>query len=381
MIKKLKSKILVLMMISLSTIIIGVIVLFAILNCTNTIRASQMAIERVNRIKNIPEFREDIENVELKNKQNKPSQKDFSNDNLKKDELNSIQDKITIESNPETIDSAIQEFIDEENKKTNSHVRLVIIVALISAGVSIFTIYIISKKVSDLIVKPVSDTLEKQKQFISDASHELKTPLAVIEANADVLENEIGENKWLKYIQNETDSMDKLINELLLLAKIENVDDIKSYEQFNLGSQVEMISSVFESMAYEKKVKIITKIQKDVVINGNKQDIEHIVSTLLDNAIKHSYDEKEVFVELKKDKNLIILKIKNYGEAIPENQKDKIFERFYRVDKSRNRSKKRYGLGLSIAKSTVEKYKGNIKVECKDGITCFTVEIPFKEKN
>ena len=79
-----------------------------------------------------------------------------------------------------------------------------------------------------MIVKPVEETFEKQKQFISDASHELKTPLAVIEANADVLENEIGKNKWINYIQNEAESMNKLINELLLLAKIENIDNIKN---------------------------------------------------------------------------------------------------------------------------------------------------------
>jgi len=235
---------------------------------------------------------------------------------------------------------------------------------------------LISKKVSEIIVKPVEETFEKQKQFISDASHELKTPLAVIEANADVLENEIGNNKWLTYIQNETESMDKLINELLLLAKFENIHDIKNYERFNLSTQIETSTSIFESIAYEKKVNIVTKIQNDIYIYGNKQDIEHIVSTLVDNAIKHSNIDTNVSVELSKDKNIIILQVKNYGEPIPEDQKDKIFERFYRVDKSRNRSEKRYGLGLAIAKSIVEKYCGRIDVECKDGITNFKVMIP-----
>ena len=140
-----------------------------------------------------------------------------------------------------------------------------------------------------------------------------------------------------------------------------------------------MCAYVFESMAYEKKVKINTNIQKDIKLNGNKQDIEHIVSTLLDNAIKHSEEGKDVSVEVVKEKNNIVLQIKNYGEPISENQKDKIFERFYRVDKARNRNEKRYGLGLAIAKSTVLKYKGKIEVECKDGITCFKVIIPIKD--
>lgn len=115
-----------------------------------------------------------------------------------------------------------------ENEKTILHIRMLLIFSLVAIVLSLLIIYSISKKLSELIVKPVEETLEKQKQFISDASHELKTPLAVIEANADVLENEVGKNKWLTYIQNEINSMDKLINELLLLAKTENVDNIKT---------------------------------------------------------------------------------------------------------------------------------------------------------
>ena len=331
MIEKLKSKIFFLMMTSLSIIVIGIIIIFAVLNCTNTITSSRMNIDRLTKIKQGPAFQE------------------------------------------ERIKPEIQALIDEENAKVNTHVKAVIIFSVVISGVALIAIYIVSKRVSGAIVKPVYETFEKQKQFISDASHELKTPVAVIEANADVLENEVGNNKWLTYIQNETESMDKLINELLLLAKIENVDDIKNYEKFNLSTQIETSALMFESMAYEKQVNIVTNIQNDIYMNGNKQDIEHIVSTLVDNAIKHSEVNKDVKVELLKEKNGIILQVKNYGEPIPEDQKDKIFERFYRVDKSRNRSEKRYGLGLAIAKSTVEKYNGKIEVECKDGITCFKV--------
>ena len=129
-------------------------------------------------------------------------------------------------------------------------------------------------------------------------------------------------------------------------------------------------------MAYEKNVKINTNIQKDVVMKGNKEDIKHILSILIDNAIKHTETEKDVTIELSKEKNEIILQVKNVGEPIPEVEREKIFERFYRIDKSRNRSEKRYGLGLAIAKSTVEKYNGRIEVICKDGGTNFRVSIP-----
>lgn len=337
MIKKLKNKIFMILFTSLTVIVLGIILIFASLNCNNVIRTSRMNIDRVTRMQERPEFREEQDRTE------------------------------------------IDEFIKEQNEKANSQVKKIMIFSTTMTLMSLIIIYLVSKKISEVIVKPINETLEKQKQFISDASHELKTPLAVIEANADVLENEIGNNKWLTYIQSETESMDKLINELLLLAKIENVDSVKYYEKINLSEYIETITSMFESMAYEKQVKIITKIQNDIILKCNKQDIEHIVSTLLDNAIKHSLNEKEVEVELLQEKNNVIINVRNCGEPIPKDQQDKIFERFYRVDKARNRDEKRYGLGLAIAKSTVRKYNGKIDVECKEGITCFKVNLPIKD--
>lgn len=180
----------------------------------------------------------------------------------------------------------------------------------------------------------------------------------------------------MKYIQNEIQSMNKLINELLLLAKIENIDNLKDFKQFNVSKETEIIVSMFESMAYERNVKLISNIQENITMNGNKEDLEHILSTLIDNAIKHTESQKEVVVDLSKEKSEIIMQVKNRGEAIPEEEKEKIFERFYRIDKSRNRNEKRYGLGLSIAKSTAEKYKGNIEVSYKNGFTIFKVTIP-----
>ena len=134
---------------------------------------------------------------------------------------------------------------------------------------------------------------------------------------------------------------------------------------------------MFESMAYEKGVEMSSYITDNIALNANKEDIEHIVSTLVDNAIKHTNKDGKVIVYLEKDKNNIVLEVKNEGEEIPIKERDKIFERFYRIDKSRNRKEKRYGLGLAIAKSTVEKYNGKIEVDCKDGYTIFTVAIPF----
>lgn len=261
-----------------------------------------------------------------------------------------------------------------ENESIVLNIKLKIIFSVSIGIISIIIIYTIAKKVSKTIVKPVEETLERQKQFISDASHELKTPLAVIEANSEVLEDKVGKNKWITYIQNEIQSMNKLVNELLLLAKMEDTT-FNNYKKFDLSKEIKMIISVFESMAYEKQINLITNIQDDIEFTGNKEDIKHILSILIDNGIKHTPKEKKIIVELSKEKNEIKLQVKNEGEPIPEEEQSKIFERFYRVDKARNRDEKRYGLGLAIAKQTVEKYKGTIEVNCKYGITNFTVRI------
>ncbi len=127
-----------------------------------------------------------------------------------------------------------------------------------------------------------------------EASHELKTPLAVIEANVDVLENKVGKSKWMEYIQSEITSMNKLINDLLFLAKTENIKTIRNKEQINISEEIKMVSSMFESVAYEKKVKINYNIQENIKVNVEKEDIKQIISILLDNAIKHTEKENNI---------------------------------------------------------------------------------------
>lgn len=161
-------------------------------------------------------------------------------------------------------------------------------------------------------------------------------------------------------------------------GNIENVDNIQERKIFDVSKETEMTISMFESMAYERNVKLSSKIQENIMINGNKEDIEHILSTLIDNAIKHTESGNEVIVELSKEKNELIIQVKNEGKEIPKKEREKIFERFYRIDKSRNRNEKRYGLGLAIAKSTVKKYNGNIKVLYKDGFTIFKVNLQIQ---
>lgn len=395
MIKKLKQRIFLLIMISLSIIMIGLIILYAYLNYNNTLNTTTSMMNRFvdgepkrnpNKIEDYklkPEFNiNGLYRVIIQNSVIIHGPENLGNNEideyvlkiLKRNKRKGIIDNYIYSANKINKNTTVISMIEDEN--TVLHIKTTIIFSIIMVFISLGVISIIAKKLSKIIVKPVEETFEQQKQFISDASHELKTPLAVIEANADVLHDKVGESKWINYIQNEIESMNKLINELLLLAKIENVDNIKEYTELNLSNEVQIILSMFESVAYEKGLTIESNIDENIKINANKEDIEHIVSTLTDNAIKHTEAEKKIIVNLKKEKNEIVFEVKNMGEPIPEEEREKIFERFYRIDKSRNRKEKRYGLGLAIAKSTIEKYNGKIEVDFKDGFTIFKVIIP-----
>lgn len=260
-----------------------------------------------------------------------------------------------------------------DNSISNKSLRKMFLLSLLIGIVALVFAYFISKKISLWIVKPIEETLNKQKQFISDASHELKTPLAVICANADILETEIGNNKWLTYIQTEVASMDKLVNSLLSLARVEKERGKEELVDFDISKVVLGGTMAFESLAYEKEVILMDDVDENLKLKGNSEEIKQLISILIDNGIKHTKKGGKVIVSLKKRKNNIILKVKNMGEPIAKGEEEKIFERFYRSDESRNRDSKRYGLGLAIAKSIVEKHNGKIKVSCEDGFTIFTV--------
>ncbi len=234
-------------------------------------------------------------------------------------------------------------------------------------------IVVISIKITGWLIKPVEETFNKQKQFVADASHELKTPIAIIMANAEALEKEPEEKKWLNNIKGESERMNELVTNLLDLAKLEEVKDTETYSEEDLSKIVEMSVLTFESLMFENQIELKYDIQKDIKMNCNNSQIKQLVAILLDNAIKHSIEGGEIQVLLKKQKSDIFLSVSNKGKDIPKNMQDKIFERFYRADESRNRDSNRYGLGLAIAKNIVENHKGKISVDSEKGITTFKI--------
>lgn len=237
---------------------------------------------------------------------------------------------------------------------------------------------IISLNITKRIVKPVNESFIRQKQFIYDASHELKTPIAIISASAEMLEKNPKEKKWLDNIKTENNRMNKLVISLLDLSKSENIKENEVYTSVNLSKVIKNKALTFESLIYENSLELDVDVVNDIMFNCNEDRIKELLSILMDNAIKHSLPNSQITVKLSKEKNNIYLAVKNKGKEIPISEREKIFERFYRLDKSRNRDDNRYGIGLSIAKNIVINHNGTINVNCKDGYTTFIVN--FKQK-
>ncbi|MGN0546006.1 MAG: sensor histidine kinase [Acutalibacteraceae bacterium] len=212
------------------------------------------------------------------------------------------------------------------------------------------------------MTEPVSRAMAKQKQFVSDAGHELKTPIAVITANAGVLESEIGENKWLTYIKNEAVKMDGLVKSLMTLAKMEDSPEKAERSEFDLSEAVMSAGLPFESLAFEKGTVVQFEVEPDIKIHGVREQAEQLVGILMSNAVRYGEEKGVIRLSLTKERKKITLSVYNTGQGVPDGEKEKIFERFYRVDKARSREGGNYGLGLAIAKSIAEENGGEIGV-------------------
>ena len=221
------------------------------------------------------------------------------------------------------------------------------------------------------IITPVAKSFEKQKNFVADASHELKTPLSVMVASADAYFNDKDE-KWIRNMKNESERMIKLVRELLDLAKVDQEQEV-AMEPKDLSNIIESSILTFESLFYENDIKLKYDIKPNIKFNCNEDLIIELMSILIDNAIKHSSEKGKVFVNLYNNNRQIILEVKNNGAPIKKEEEEKIFERFYKSDTSRNRNKDTYGLGLAIAKSIVEKHKGIISAHSEKGYTTFKI--------
>lgn len=259
------------------------------------------------------------------------------------------------------------------NIDINNRLVITLFQSLLVLAIMEIIIYFVTHFLTKNITRPAEESFKKQKEFIADASHELKTPLAVILASSDELKSDKKNSKYIENIKYESERMSNLIKNLLDLSKLEDGVSIKNYKEENLSKIIEKISLTFESIAYENSINIDTSIEDNMMFNCSKEEIEKLISIILDNAIKHSYKDSCIEVAMHKNKNNINIEITNTGDEIKNEDKEKIFERFYRVDKSRNRSENRYGLGLAIAKSIVNNHNGTIEASSNNNKTVFKI--------
>lgn len=233
-------------------------------------------------------------------------------------------------------------------------------------------VYLISMILTSWIIKPVINSFEKQKEFIADASHELKTPLSVIMASSEALEDNPNEVKWLNNIKSEANRMNILIKNLLELVSFEKKETYVLKED-DLSKVVYLAVLTFDAKAYDHEIKLESKIDSNIKFNFDTYSINELVEILLDNALKHADKKSTIVVSLKEQGNNIILSVTDTGDIIPKGEEEKIFERFYRLDKSRSRKENRYGLGLAIAKNIVINHNGKISAESVGKVTTFKV--------
>lgn len=276
-------------------------------------------------------------------------------------------------------DGCIIAFIDHTAQVRNDRNLLTISIILGVTGLIAFAF--LSYLLSGLMVQPVEEAFNKQKQFISDASHELKTPITVILSNSELLEDQIGENKQLSYIKKECDQMHHLVSSLLTLTQLEQTPyENMEKNTFSLSDALLERILPLESVAYEKGITMQDNITPNLFFFGVKEQLQQVAAILIDNALAHTDDKGIINISLHKTQHHLVFTVSNTGGAIPEEEREKLFERFYRMDKARNRASGHYGLGLSIAKTIVNNHKGKIHIECKDGITSFIVTLKLVEK-
>lgn len=214
---------------------------------------------------------------------------------------------------------------------------------------------------SGRILRPVTESYEKQKRFITDAGHEIKTPLAILRANAEVLEMEYGENEWLSEICNQVSRLTALTSDLVLLSRMEEADTALGMIEFPFSDVVSETAVSFQAMAQTKQLDFQIRIPGMLSWTGNEKAIRQLVSILLDNAVKYTPEEGSVQLTVEKEQRSLALKVRNTtARALEKKELARLFDRFYRGDPSRNSEDGGSGIGLSVAQAIVAAHGGRI---------------------
>ena len=233
-------------------------------------------------------------------------------------------------------------------------------------------IWFFSKKA----IEPTIKSVEKQKQFITDASHELKTPLTVIATSLKVLELEVGRQKWIDKVQAQTEKLSELVNDLVSLARLDEEKPPLRFARFDISAVALETAESFRDFAAARGHVLEVEAPPGLFCFGDEYAVRQLVSILLDNAVKYADDGSTIRLGLEKSKKGAELRTSNFCAGLDGAELDKLFDRFYRPDRSRSKQTGGFGVGLSIARGIVEAHKGSIRAECpEEGVIQFVVTL------
>ena len=244
-------------------------------------------------------------------------------------------------------------------------------VALLSMLVVFLLVTVFSRRA----IRPVIESMEKQKQFITDAGHEIKTPLAIISANTDVLELNNGPSEWTDSIRNQTKRLSGLVKNLLALSRLEEGTASLVFTEFSLSDAVWDAAAPFVTLAETRGKHLELCIQPDIALCGDEGGIRQLVSILADNAVKYADKPGQIRISLEKSGKAAMLRVDNSCAEPPAGNLNRLFDRFYRADSSRTRETGGYGIGLSIARAVVEAHKGKITAKAENQTISFIVTL------
>jgi signal transduction histidine kinase len=239
------------------------------------------------------------------------------------------------------------------------------------------TVFLLLVLFSSRIVRPIAQSYEKQKRFITDAGYELKTPITIIRADTDILEEDLPDSEWITDIRTQTDRLSSLTNDLIYLSRMEEEGAKPQMLDFPLSDVVSDTAQPFQSLAVTQNKTLTVDVQPMLSMHGDENSIRKLVSILLDNAMKYSPEGGRIALTLEKTGRQTQLSVMNTAENLEKGSQDRLFDRFYRADASRSSETGGFGLGLAIARAVVESHKGKIRAT-SDG-TSLTVEAAFVE--